>query len=651
MGRITAALIAALALVVIAAAPAAAQDYQTVTGKTEPVYTKSTLEEFYVPTAHGRIYGWVRRPVVPAGVKVPIILTYSPYQLIESTTPGNEGLPPSPDGGTGGYYVPRGYARAFFHLVGTGASEGCYDHGGIRERQTAKDVVDFLGAQSWSNGKVGMIGGSYDGTTQWAAAIERPKHLAALIPQVAISRWYDYAFLQGVRIASGSATPTAFDFGFNFGVYDPTNPTAVVDSVKPCEQVDHNEKAFAPDPVYDKYWDERDYLARAGEIQVPALIQSSWIENNVYPQNSMSMWDALKGRVPLKLHMGLAGHSDNQVEDHSDIEHAWFDRYLYGLDTGVDRLPAVDSIDPATKTRRQESTWPPPNTRRVGVALGTGEGPGTLGLGDEDNAWTDTDPQRGDPTAKSATSIVFVGQPVKEAVRIAGRMRLEATVVSDKAETFLTPVVFDEDGQGARRVIARGALNSRNRDGERVSTPVTPGEPWRGVVDFLPTDYILEAGHRLGLGLASMSTDIALYNDTSFATNELALEASRLIVPTQFGRTALGAPEIDPPEPVALPPAPPAPPAPVVTPIVKKPAVTLTVKRRGRRITVTVRSAAKLPALRLTVLNARKKVVARGKVRPGARRRTIVLRTRRTVRGALTIEARGTGIVVSRRAR
>ena len=43
-----------------------------------------------------------------------------------------------------------------------------------------------------------MIGVSYDGTTQWATAVEAPKHLTTIIPQVAIDRWYDYSFSQGV---------------------------------------------------------------------------------------------------------------------------------------------------------------------------------------------------------------------------------------------------------------------------------------------------------------------------------------------------------------------------------------------------------------------------------------------------------------------
>src|SRR5262245_48246180 len=94
-----------LALALLLAAPSRAQDPPSA-----PVYTQSVTEELRIPTEYGSIYGWVRRPVVPAGVRVPIILTYSPYHVLESRQAGSD------SDGTGDYFVPRGYARAWFHL-------------------------------------------------------------------------------------------------------------------------------------------------------------------------------------------------------------------------------------------------------------------------------------------------------------------------------------------------------------------------------------------------------------------------------------------------------------------------------------------------------------------------------------------------------
>ncbi|MGH3087027.1 MAG: CocE/NonD family hydrolase, partial [Rubrobacteraceae bacterium] len=273
------ALLAALTMLVFAPAAASGQPdgerdegYETTRGKSQPKYTEFVTEQYRVETEHGTIYGEVKRPVVPDGVDVPVILTYSPYNVLKSPSPlaGS-----TADDSVADYFAPRGYARAVFDVVGTRESSGCYDYGGIAERETGAAVVDFLGTRDWSNGKAGMIGGSYDGTTQISAAIEAPEHLTAIIPQVAIDRWYDYAYGGGIRYFlnserptdEGFDTPLAFDFGFGF--LPPTDPTqpqfadALADHINPCERIQHTEYGYDPDPVYDEFWDERDYRSKA----------------------------------------------------------------------------------------------------------------------------------------------------------------------------------------------------------------------------------------------------------------------------------------------------------------------------------------------------------------------------------------------------
>ena len=72
-------------------------------------------------------------------------------------------------------------------MVGTGNSGGCWDYGGVRERNSAYDLVEWLGTQPWSNGNVGMIGGSYDGTRANECASANPPHLATIVPEVSIA--------------------------------------------------------------------------------------------------------------------------------------------------------------------------------------------------------------------------------------------------------------------------------------------------------------------------------------------------------------------------------------------------------------------------------------------------------------------------------
>ena len=62
-----------------------------------------------------------------------------------------------------------------------------YEHDG----SDAAAMIDWISRQTWSDGRVGMYGGSYEGFTQWAAAKHMPKALKALMPSVTVAPGID----------------------------------------------------------------------------------------------------------------------------------------------------------------------------------------------------------------------------------------------------------------------------------------------------------------------------------------------------------------------------------------------------------------------------------------------------------------------------
>jgi predicted acyl esterase len=158
-------------------------------------------------------------------------------------------------------------------------------------------------------------------------------------------------------------------------------------------------------------------------------------------------------------------------------------------------------------------------------------------------SWTDDKPllSEGDVLSGDAPdeSVVLVGEPLAATTRLVGIPYLDATVTTDKESTFLTPVIFKESPTGQRTVLTRSALNSRNRNGERVSEVFEPGTQWLGHARFQPVDTIVPAGYRLGVAVMSMNTNEVLYPDTTQATNQLDLAASGLRLFT--------APKVEPP--------------------------------------------------------------------------------------------------------
>jgi len=179
-------------------------------------------ETYRVPTVGGKAISVdVMRDDAAKG-PVPVLLTYSPYNAEVTGMPG-ENLA---DDSYGASFVPHGYARAVADVLGTRASGGCWDYGGPKETQSGVDLVKFLAARPWANGNVGMIGTSYDGTTANMVASQGDKvpELKAIVPIAAITRWYDYAYGNGVRYFgnSQSATDEGIDTPLAFDTSTPT---------------------------------------------------------------------------------------------------------------------------------------------------------------------------------------------------------------------------------------------------------------------------------------------------------------------------------------------------------------------------------------------------------------------------------------------
>src|SRR5690348_1999151 len=80
------------------------------------------------------------------------------------------------------FWCRRGYAVVFADPRGAWQSEGEFHHNGSVEAQDCRDAIEWLGAQSWSNGRVGMTGVSYLAAIQYYVAALRPGPLAAINP-------------------------------------------------------------------------------------------------------------------------------------------------------------------------------------------------------------------------------------------------------------------------------------------------------------------------------------------------------------------------------------------------------------------------------------------------------------------------------------
>ena len=513
-------------------------------------------ESLSIPTVDGdRIHVEVARPKGVANA--PVILTYSPYNSLSEGTSPNLAYDE-----LGLRYLPKGYARAVADVLGTRNSSGCWDYGGRKEQQSGVDLVNALAAQPWANGKVAMIGGSYDGTTanMVAARGADAPGLAAIVPELAISRWYGYAYADGVRYLGNSERPSdeGFDtpFAFDFGIArtPPTQRTpqtidAMRDRMNPCDSAEHTLKGYDSSPDYDGFWDERDYRKDAGSFRASTLVVHGWQDYNVRQSEGVDLYEALPlpddrlGERALQAALPVPGRAPVAVRAAALRRAAR--RVLRHHAAGGGPRPGARGAGPdpgPDRGRRRASSarrppGRPPARRSQRLALGRGLGrrharrlrrrPGRV-------VHRPRHDHRGDGHARarrpSSRWLSYKSAPLAADTRIAGTPRLELSLVTDQDHGQLAPTLVDVAPDGTAKAISRGFLNLRYRNGLRDDEAVPPGVPVSATVTFSPQDHTVAKGHRIGLILAGSNTVWAV-PDTPAGTTT-TVRSGTLALPT-----------------------------------------------------------------------------------------------------------------------
>jgi X-Pro dipeptidyl-peptidase len=494
-----------------------------------PTYSDFTYERIRVEMRDGvELSADIWRPVTPEGVKVPVVLQLTPYHsLYFALDPRETDLPQ----GDARLLVPKGYAYVLADVRGTWNSGGCWDYGGKKERQDGYDLVEWLGTRDWSNGKVAMMGTSYDGTTANAAAIERPPHLATIIPISAISQWWGYAYQQGARSTySGESadidppSDTPLDFMFAYGFLPPADPMALTHAQQIamrwslCDRVEQTMKGYSTQPDYDDFWQERNYLRSARRVNVPVLVSHGQLDFNVKTWEGTAWFQALKG--PKAMILGQWAHASprGRFPDWDIYLERWLERWLYGVKNGIDKEPGV-WVQTNDREWRQQGDWEARSTRRVGLSGGTHSF-------FDDGALTESEMLRG----VSPGRYVRVKVPNSSGIRVAGRPVLRLRATSDQPSTHFVAILCDVGSDGQCRVISRAFMNARYWKTLREGRDLEPGRSYEFSLEFIDKDHIIAADRHLELIIASSSTTWVA-PDERRATNTLDLDRSSLTLP------------------------------------------------------------------------------------------------------------------------
>ncbi len=181
-----------------------AQYLKNVEQLSKPQYRMVVERDVAVPMRDGVVLrADVFRPDAPG--KFPGLLALSAYGKDSQSVP----IPAQPinswvfdhnvEAGDIEFFVQRGYAYVIPDERGLGKSEGAWNGPfSVQEQEDGHDIVEWIAAQDWCSGKVGMMGISWFGMIQRFIAAQAPPHLAAIFPYEAANDLYGVAYEGGV---------------------------------------------------------------------------------------------------------------------------------------------------------------------------------------------------------------------------------------------------------------------------------------------------------------------------------------------------------------------------------------------------------------------------------------------------------------------
>src|SRR3954447_4178170 len=256
-------------------------------------------------------------------------------------------------------FVSHGYAVAIVPTRGTADTDGCPNLFGKIERSDLDDALTWLGTRAWSNGKVGMVGISYSGSTPWVAAATGNPYLKTIVPEDGVNDLFDLSFGAGTLDSRFWLFVPGYydDYGVvqNNPAWSGRDPERTADTVTTCPDFQQGMAATVESTqtgVRDAsgYWAERNERPLVERnYRGSVLLVEGLTDWNVRPAHVIP-WAVSLARRELRVHQ-LLGQWNHQYPDDAgthtrwdwaDRLLAWFDHELKG-DASASLGPRVEA--------------------------------------------------------------------------------------------------------------------------------------------------------------------------------------------------------------------------------------------------------------------------------------------------------------------
>jgi len=482
----------------------------------------------------------------------PALVALSPYgkelQALALTMPPQRRPSPMWDGcieaGDIARVVGEGYVHVIGDVRGSGGSDGAhignYNAGGVSLGQDAFDFIEWVAAQPWCDGNVGMTGISYYGSMQVLAAAERPPHLKAIFVSGGHYDFYETTYHGGVMwlMPRAAREGRGGDSGWAFTdrvrsrmleafsaeeirqriaarLADP-DVAAWPNLVHVLNYPKHHEAWF--DIVLNEldgdWYEERNPVDLAANIDIPVYLQINqgrgWTVDG-----TIELFNALKCPKSLDIGPYPPMQSRPWVEEHEAM-FRWYDYWLKGVDNGVMDSPAVSVFVEGTRKHVTGAQWPPTDVAYRPLYLRPRRKlsfePEPMGA---EHAAPDGFYQAPLTVTDKVEILSWSTGPFESPVELIGAGAAHLFAEIDAADTNFILRLWDAAPGGSRQLVTTGYLKASHRELDERTTegspyhphtravPVEPGTIEEYVVRLYPFAAAFLPGHRLVLELSN----------------------------------------------------------------------------------------------------------------------------------------------------
>jgi len=475
--------------------------------------------DLFHPDAHGKfptilgVHGypksWQSAPAIPRGVYT-------------GGYPNGQSQVGDPN-----FYVRRGYAQVIANVRGSGKSCGRHANYDSREVEDTYEIIEWIAAQPWSDGHVGMFGISYASITQQQVASLNPPSLKAIFAPYGYGDFYRDKYYHGGILSHVYLTSWAKNFRAvswsREKLGDEKYDEAIVELlrnedicvvptlVKALQNPGVGENPFVVDILINAfdgpYYEERN--VRYHTIKVPSYVGADWGCFGLHLPGAFHGWENIKS--PKKMVIGPPIQPDRPLYQYQYESLRWFDYWLKGMDNGIMDEPPIRLFVMGADEWKTADEWPLPETKwtpfylhKDGLLSEHEFWPNEGGSSYEDNPFV--------PRGK----ITFLSPPMVENTEVIGPIVLNLYGSTTDTEVLWFVSLLDVDPQGEERLLTKGWLRGSQREVDperskpwepfhphRRREPLTPNQVYEFGIRVIPTGNVFRVGHRIGLRISS----------------------------------------------------------------------------------------------------------------------------------------------------